>query len=215
MANKVAMPALPRAASGKSAARATRRAGLIPAVIYGNKKEAQLISIEPKEFHKQMRIKGFKTRQFELAIDGKTELALCQNVQFDKVKDTPIHIDFLRIDPDRELSLEIPFVFIGEDKAPGIKAGGVLEIVSRVAPVVCKPGDIVDGIEVDLSKLDVAEAIHSDKIALPKGIRFEDAEPFPICTISAAMAEVVEDAAPAAGEVPTGADIKKAAEDKK
>jgi len=209
------MSVISRAKAGKGAARATRRAGLIPAVIYGDKKPAELISVEPKEFYKQMRVKGFKTRQFELTLGGKPELALCQNVQFDKVKDTPIHIDFLRIDLNKEISIEIPFVFVGETASPGIKAGGVLNIETRAAPVVCKPADIVDEIKVDISSLGITDSIHSDKITLPKGIRFEDTEPFTICTISAAVAEVVEEvAAPAAAEVPTGADLKKAAEDK-
>jgi len=209
------MSVVTRAKSGKGAARATRREGLIPAVIYGDKKPAELISVEPKEFYKQMRIKGFKTRQFELTLGGKAELALCQNVQFDKVKDSPIHIDFLRIDPNKEISIEIPFVFVGEAASAGIKAGGVLNIETRAAPVVCKPADIVDGIQVDISALGITDSIHSDKITLPKGIRFDSAEPFTICTISAAVAEVVEEvAAPAAAEVPTGADLKKAADEK-
>ncbi|MDR0367376.1 MAG: hypothetical protein LBH41_02255, partial [Rickettsiales bacterium] len=103
MANKVSLNVGKREDSGKGAARATRRAGLVPGVIYGNKIPPEIISIDPKELLKQMKTKGFKTRQFELAIDGKTELALCQAVQYDKVSDAPIHVDFLRIDPNKEI----------------------------------------------------------------------------------------------------------------
>ena len=100
MTNKVVLNVKPRQTSGKGAARATRRAGLIPAVIYGNKQDPELISITPKDLLKQMQTKGFRTRQFELEIEGKAkkELALCQAIQYDKVKDCPIHVDFLRID---------------------------------------------------------------------------------------------------------------------
>jgi len=215
MANKVSMPVVKRASSGKGAARATRRAGLIPAVIYGDKKPAETISVEPKEIGKQMRIKGFRTRQFELVLEGKSELALCQNIQFDKVKDTPMHIDFLRIDPNKEIYIEIPFVFVGEAASPGLKAGGVLNIETRAAPVVCKPADIVDEIQVDVSAMEISDSLHSGAITLPKGIRFEDSEPFTVCTIAAAVAEVVEEVAPvAATEVPTSGDLKKEAEGK-
>lgn len=137
MSNKVSFKVFKREKSGKGSARAVRRNGLIPAVIYGNKKEPELISIEPKLLLKQMEIKGFKTRQFELEIEGdsKKELALCQDIQFHKVKDYPIHVDFLRIDVNKEISIEIPFKFIGEDICVGIKKGGALNVIRRVITV--------------------------------------------------------------------------------
>ena len=163
MTNKVTLKVQKRDNSGKGAARATRRAGLIPAVIYGNKQEPELIAITPKDLEKQMQIKGFRTRQFELEIEGtgKKELALCQAIQYHKVKDNPIHVDFLRIDLNKEITVEIPFKFVGEDVCVGAKKGGVLNIVARNAAVICKASDLVDAIEVDVSNLDVAESIHS------------------------------------------------------
>ena len=212
MANKVVLNVKARENSGKGAARATRRAGLIPAVIYGNKQDPELISITPKDLIKQMQTKGFRTRQFELEIEGKNkkELALCQAIQYDKVKDNPIHVDFLRIDLNKEITVEIPFTFVGEATCAGVKKGGVLNIVNRSADVICKASDMVDNIEVDVSKLDVAESIHSDAVQLPKGLRFANHEKFTIATITSAVAEVVETSAPESAEVPSAQEEKAA-----
>ena len=212
MANKVVLNVKARENSGKGAARATRRAVLIPAVIYGNKQDPELISITPKDLIKQMQTKGFRTRQFELEIEGKNkkELALCQAIQYDKVKDNPIHVDFLRIDLNKEITVEIPFTFVGEATCAGVKKGGVLNIVNRSADVICKASDMVDSIEVDVSKLDVAESIHSDAVQLPKGLRFANHEKFTIATITSAVSEVVETSAPEATEVPSAQEEKAA-----
>ena len=211
MSNKVAFKVQPRTASGKGAARKTRREGFVPAVVYGNKSSPELIALDPKELAKQMQTKGFRTRQFELEIEGsgKKELAMCQAVQYDKVTDRPIHVDFLRIDLNKEIAIEIPFKFINDATSVGVKKGGVLNIVERTAAVICKPADIVDEIEVDVANLDVAESIHSDGIALPKGMRFESREVFTIATIASAVEEVVEEAAPASAEVPSEGELKK------
>jgi large subunit ribosomal protein L25 len=212
MSNKVLFKVQPRTASGKGAARKTRRDGFVPAVIYGNKASPELVSLNPRELARQMQAKGFRTRQFELEIEGsgKKELAMCQAVQYDKVSDRPIHVDFMRIDLNKEISVEIPFKFINEDKSVGVKKGGVLNIVERDAAIVCKPADIVDEIVVDVENLDVAESIHSDAIALPQGLRFESHEVFTIATIASAVEEVVEEAAPAtAADVPSEGELKK------
>ena len=218
MTNKVVLKVQARQNSGKGAARATRRAGLIPAVIYGNKQEPELISITPKDLIKQMQIKGFRTRQFEIEIEGKNkkELALCQAIQYDKLKDNPIHVDFLRIDLNKEITVEIPFKFINEETCVGVKKGGVLNIVARNAEIICKPADIVDEIEVDVANLDVAESIHADAITLPKGLKFASHEDFTIATIASAVQEEVETSAPESADVPSAQEEKaaKKAEDK-
>ena len=215
MANKVTLKVQKRDNSGKGAARATRRAGLIPAVIYGNKQEPELIAITPKDLEKQMQIKGFRTRQFELEIEctGKKELALCQAIQYHKVKDNPIHADFLRIDLNKEITVEIPFKFVGEENCKGAKKGGVLNIVTRIASVICKPADMVDAIEIDVSNLDVAESIHSGSITLPKGLKFASHEQFTIATIASAVESVVETTAPETADVPSATEEKAKAKD--
>lgn len=212
MTNKVLFKVKARTNSGKGAARATRREGLIPAVIYGNKQDAELIAITPKDLVKQMQIKGFKTRQFELEIEGtgKKELALCQAIQYDKVKDLPIHVDFLRIDLNKEINVEIPFKFINEDTCAGVKKGGVLNIISRSADIICKASDMVDAIEVDVKTLDVAESLHSDAVKLPNGLRFANHETFTIATITSSVSDVTETDAPTSAEVPSAQEEKAA-----
>ena len=210
MVNKVTLKVQPRENSGKGAARATRRAGLVPAVIYGNKQEPELVAIEPKDLIKQMQTKGFRTRQFELEIEGKgkKELTLCHAIQYHKVKDNPIHVDFLRIDLNKEITVEIPFRFVGEDVCAGVKKGGVLNIVTRMADVVCKPADMVDAIEIDVANLDVAESIHSGSVKLPRGLKFASHEQFTIATIASAVENVVDTAAPVSVDVPSATEEK-------
>ena len=210
MSNKVSFKVFKREKSGKGSARAVRRDGLIPAVIYGNKQEPELISIEPKLLLKQMEIKGFKTRQFELEIEGKSkkELALCQDIQFHKVKDYPIHVDFLRIDVNKEISIEIPFKFIGEDVCVGVKKGGALNVIRRVIAVRCKPTDIVDQIEVDVSNLDITEVVHLKDIKLPQGLIMDESGDFAVITVTSAVGDVKET------ETTTSVDVPSANEEK-
>ena len=215
MANKVSFKVLKRENSGKGSARAVRRNGLIPAVIYGNRQEPELISIEPKLLLKQMEIKGFKTRQFELEIEGvsKKELALCQDIQFHKVKDYPIHVDFLRIDANKEITIEIPFKFIGEDVCVGVKKGGALNVIRRLVSVRCKPTDIVDQIEVDVSALDITEVIHLQDVKLPKGLVMDESGDFAIVTVTSAVGDVGEEVAAGSVDVPSATEEKAAAKE--
>ena len=215
MANKVSFKVLKRENSGKGSARAVRRNGLIPAVIYGNRQEPELISIEPKLLLKQMEIKGFKTRQFELEIEGvsKKELALCQDIQFHKVKDYPIHVDFLRIDANKEITIEIPFKFIGEDVCVGVKKGGALNVIRRLVSVRCKPTDIVDQIEVDVSALDITEVIHLQDVKLPKGLVMDESGDFAIVTVTSAVGDVGEEVATGSVDVPSATEEKAAAKE--
>ena len=191
MTNKVTLQVEKRNKSGKGAAREIRRRGLVPAVIYGNKKDPELITIEPKLLLKQMSIKGFKTRQFELEIKNtdKKELTLCQAIQYDKVKDNPIHVDFLRIDLNKDITVEIPFKFINETTCVGVKKGGVLNIVKRYADVICKASNLIDNIEIDIANLNIAESIHASDIKLPTGLKFSSNEDFTIATIASVSNE--------------------------
>lgn len=211
MENKVTLLVGKRDKGGKGAARAVRKNGLIPAVIYGNKQEPEMITVEPKLLIKQMGIKGFKTRQFELEIKGtgKKELTLCQAIQYHKVKDNPIHVDFLRIDLNKEITVSIPFKFVGEDVCKGVKKGGVLNIVTRYADVVGKPGALVDSVEIDVTDLDVVQSIHASEVKLPSGLKFALHDDFTIATIASATSEVVgNDSTVQSADVPSATEGK-------
>ena len=115
-----------RNTAGKGAARAERRAGLIPGVIYGEKKEPVMFSISALDLDAQMRQKGFWTRQFEIEVGKNKYHAICQDIQTHPITDRPIHIDFLRVSANTELQIEVPVMYENELSCPGMKLGGVL-----------------------------------------------------------------------------------------
>ena len=171
---------------GKGAARATRRAGMIPGVIYGDKKAPVLIAITPKDLEKEMNTKGLWTRQFEINLEKEKYRTLCQDIQKHPVTDRPIHVDFLRISKDSEITVDVHVTFLNEEACPGIKLGGVLNIVRRSIEIVCKPDDIPEEFVVDLGSLQIGDAVKISSIKLPKGVKptIEDRD-FTIATIAA------------------------------
>lgn len=175
-----------REKAGKGAARAERRLGMIPGVIYGDKKPPILISVEPSILNKELNQKGFWTRQFEINVDQEKYRTLCQDIQKHPVSDRPIHVDFLRISKDSAIYVDIHVSFINEDACPGIKLGGVLNIVRRSIEVICKPDDIPEEFVIDLSGLQIGDAVKIKSIAIPKGVKptIEDRD-FTIATIAA------------------------------
>lgn len=195
-----------RKGAGKGAARAIRREGLLPAVIYGDKKPPVLIAISEKDLNTEIRKKGFWTRQYEIDVEGEKYRGICQDVQNDPVTDRPVHVDFLRVSKDSEVYIEVPVVFINEAACPGIKFGGVLNVVTRAIEVVCRPDDIPESFEIDLGGMNINESVHSNSLALPKGVRLADANGFAIISITppagtkeeAPAAAVAAAAAPAA-----------------
>ena len=157
-----------REKAGKGASRAIRLKGSIPAVIYGDKKAPEMISIEEKVLVAEMNKKGLWTRQYEIVMDGDKNLVLCQDIQKHPVSNRPIHADFLRISKDSVLTMDIPLHFVGEDVCPGIKKGGVLNIVHRTVQVKCTPDNIPDSFTLDLSKAEIGDTFNAFDI---KGLK--------------------------------------------
>jgi len=170
MVNLVPMEAQSRDRAGKGAARATRRAGRVPCVIYGDKKDPSLISIDPKALWMELRKPGFFIRQYEIKVDGEAQRVLPRDVQFDPVSDVPLHVDFLRINDQTKVYVEVPVQFINEEESPGIKRGGVLNIVRHEVEVVCAAGNIPDIFVADLAGLDIGDSVHISDINLPSGV---------------------------------------------
>ncbi len=164
------LPAVKRERAGKGAARAVRNAGLVPGVIYGDKKEPTLISLDPRVILAEMARPGFWTRQFEVEVDGKKTLTLCQDLQVHVVTDAPIHIDFLRIRKDSEVTVEVPVKFINEEASPGLKRGGVLNVVRSAIECTCKANQIPEHLVADLTGLDVGDTLHISAIEIPAGL---------------------------------------------
>ncbi len=191
--------------AGKGAARATRRGGLVPGVIYGGNQDATLIALEPKILVSLMHDPAFKTNIFEVEIGGKKQRTMAMDVQLHPVSDQPIHADFRRIEKDTLVRVPIPVRFHNEGASPGIKVGGVLNIVRHEVEVRARPDDLPDHIDVDLTGLKIGDSVHMDAVTLPKGVKPTIARNFTICTIAPPTVMTVEEEAPAAAATAEGA----------
>ena len=210
----VQLTATKREKAGKGASRANRRAGLIPAVIYGDKKAPVMIALEEKVLVAEMAKKGLWTRQYEITADGESFHVLCQDIQKHPVSSRPIHADFLRISKNSVLTLDIPLEFINEATAPGIKKGGVLNIVHRTIEVKCTPDNIPDSFVIDLGSAEIGDSFVAFAIQLPKGVTLTATEDFTVATIVTASTEDTA-ATPAAADTAAPAAAAPAAAEKK
>lgn len=165
------LTASPRERVGKGAARAARREGLVPAVIYGDKKAPQPIALNFKEVHLRILAGGFLKTVFEIEVDGKKSRVIPRDYQVDPIKDMPVHVDFLRIAKGATVTVEVPVHFINEDASPGIKRGGVLNIVRHAVEVTCPADAIPDAFEADLTGLEINDSIHISAIELPDNVQ--------------------------------------------
>jgi large subunit ribosomal protein L25 len=186
--------------AGKGAARATRRAGRVPAVIYGEKQEATLISLDPKELDRLVHKKAFLATLLDIDLKGKKHRVLPRDVQFHPVTDVIEHLDFQRIGKDTKIHVNVPVIVKNETAAPGLKRGGVLNLVRHEIPFICSPENIPQQIVVDLTGLDIGASVHISSLELPQGatpaIRERD---FTVVTIGAPSGLKAEaEAAPAA-----------------
>ena len=188
--------AIKREKAGKGASRAIRREGLIPAVIYGDKKEPLAIALEEKVLVAEMHKAGIWTRQYEINVDGQKHHVLCQDIQKHPVSNRPVHADFLRISKTAELTLDVPVRFENEETCPGIKLGGVLNVVHRTLEVKCTADNIPEAFVVDLANVEMGASITAFSIQMPKGVKLTATEDFTVATIYSAAGEE----APAATE---------------
>lgn len=189
------LTAVKRERAGKGAARAVRNQGLVPGVIYGDKQPPVLFSIDPRQLLAQMARPGFWTHQFEVDIEGQKTLTMCQDLQVHPVSDRPIHVDFLRITADSTVEVDVPVKFVNEDRAPGIKRGGVLNVVRHEVVLVCKADAIPEHLEADLTGLDVGDSLHISAIKLPAGVKPTIDRDFTVATIVAPSGLKSEEAA--------------------
>jgi len=201
MSDIVELPAIARDRAGKGPARAARRAGQVPGVIYGAKKDPSLISVEGRLLNKLLHQGGFFSTLFDVKVDGKAERALARDVQFDPVTDFPVHVDFLRVSAATSVHVEVSVHFLNEDKCPGIKEGGVLNVVRHEIELVCRADAIPAHIDIDLTGLEIGEGVHISMVKLPDGVHpaITDRD-FTIATIAAPTVVRDEAAAEQAAE---------------
>lgn len=199
MADIIAFPATARERAGKGAARATRRSGQVPGVVYGAKEPPVLIALDPKLLKQHLGQSGFFTRLVDIELNGKNHRVLPRDVQYHPVTDQPIHVDFMRVSADAKVTVAVPVVFTNEGLSPGLKKGGVLNVVRHEVELVCPVDRIPHSLTVDLSGKDIGDSIHISHIALPEGVRptITDRD-FTVATVAAPTIQTEEEIKPVA-----------------
>jgi len=155
---------------GKGSAREARRQGNIPAVIYGDKKSPIPIVVEQKILVRYLSTGGFFNTLFDIDINGELNRVLPRDVQLHPVTDVPEHVDFLRVSATTKISVEVPVEFVGDDVSPGIKSGGVLNVVRYTVEVSCTPDLIPSSLLLDLSSAEIGDSLHISAVNLPQGV---------------------------------------------
>ena len=167
--------------------------GFIPAVLYGGKKSNLNISVKKLHFQDLIKTETFMSKVFDLDIDGSSEKVLPREVAYDPVSDEPIHIDFIRIVKGSKIILEIPVKFVNAEKSPGLKKGGVLNVIRRTIKLICNAKNIPELLQFDLIETDIGDSIKISNIELPIGVQLTIRDrDFVVATIVAPTIEVEE-----------------------
>ncbi|PHR16758.1 MAG: 50S ribosomal protein L25/general stress protein Ctc [Sphingopyxis sp.] len=169
MSDQLSITAEPRERAGKGASRALRREGRVPAVIYGDKKEALAIHVEARALNKLLGTGHFMNSLIQVEVNGEKTRTLPKDVAFDPVTDRPMHVDFFRLSKGAKVQVNIPVVFINEEASPGLKRGGVMNVVRHELDLLCDADHIPDQIEIDVTGLEIGDSIHISHITLPEG----------------------------------------------
>ena len=170
MAEAIELKAWARARTGKGGAREVRREGRVPGIIYGGKDEPQNIALETKEISKQVQTGHFQSTIFMIDMEGTKIRVIPREVQVDPVRDFPIHVDFMRLSKDAQVTVEVPVHFLNDAASPGLKRGGVLNVVRHDIPVRCPADKIPESFELDLTGLEIGDSIHISAVTLPDGV---------------------------------------------
>ena len=209
MSASIELKAQARDRVGKGAARELRRNSMVPAVIYGDNKDPLPIAVPYKELSILINSGGFLNTVLEVDVDGGKHRVLPKDYQREPVRDFFTHVDFLRIGKNTKVTVEIPVHYINEDDCPGLRKGGVLNVVRHALEVSCRADAIPEYFEIDLTGLEIEDVVHASAITLPDGITLTVTDRDPtMCSIAAptvsAAADEDEGEAVAADEVPAG-----------
>lgn len=196
-----------RAGTGKGAARAARRAGMVPGVVFGGDVDPIAIQIPFNELFKKLKAGRFKSTLWNLKVEGQEDVrVICRDVQRHVVKDLPTHVDLMRLKRTTKINLFIQVEVEGEEVSPGLKKGGVLTLVRPEVELVVTAGDIPDHITIDVSELEIGDSLTISSVKLPNGTKPVIDRDFVIAQISApsglASQDDDEDEDVAADEVP-------------
>jgi large subunit ribosomal protein L25 len=203
MAQTYQMSATARDKSGKGAARSARREEKVPAVIYGDKKSPLSINLELRELRRHLAATFF-THVYEIKVGNDKHKVIPRDVQFHPVTEMPLHVDFLRVSDKTKITVLVPVETVGAEKCPGVKAGGLLNLIYHELEVKCLADAIPEHITVDVSSLNIGQSIHLNEIKLPKGVEatLSDASATIISLSAPTVATKADEAADAAAAAP-------------
>jgi large subunit ribosomal protein L25 len=181
--------------TGTGGARAARREGLVPGVIYGGDKPAANIAARSNEFRKALYTSKLVGHVITVSIDGKEEKAVAKSVQFHPVNDQPVHFDLYRVGAHQEIKIGVPVHFLGQEDSPGLKRGGALTYAFHEVEVLAHADEVPEFLEADISALDIGAQIHISAFKLPKGVTPVDKTDFVVASITGTSAQAAADAA--------------------
>jgi large subunit ribosomal protein L25 len=214
MSEQLTLSAETRERAGKGASRAMRRTGRVPAVIYGEKKEPVTIHVEEKALMKMLNTGHFMNSVVMIDVGGKATRTLPKDVQFHPVNDRPLHVDFLRIGEHSQVKVNVPVRFINDEDSPGIKKGGVINVVRHELELICDAASIPDDIVIDLTGREIGDTIHISAVELPKGsLSAIDDRDFTIATIAPPTVTRATEEADEAADAAAAADAEETAEE--
>lgn len=207
MAEIITIAAQRRERAGKGPARAARRAGRVPGVIYGSKKDPSMVTLDPRELDRELKTGAFLATVYDIQIDQDKERVLPRDVQFDPVTDQPLHVDFLRVSAASSVTVQVPVNFLNEEESPGLKRGGLLNVVRHEIEMICRADAIPTSIDIDLTGLDIGDSVHISMITLPDGVAptITDRD-FTIATVAAPTVVQEEEEAEEGEELEEGAE---------
>jgi len=216
MAELATIRAEARDRAGKGAARATRRDGRVPGVLYGDKKPVQLISVDPQELARAVNRQGFFARLLHVEVGGQKERVLPRDVQFHPVTDRPLHVDFMRVGQGARIVVAVPIQVVDTEKSPGLKRGGLVNVVRHEIELYCNADAIPEKLIVSLDGCDIGDSVHISHVTLPAGTKpVITGRDFTVVTVAAptvvreelAAAQAAAQAAQAAAEAALAAGI--------
>lgn len=197
-----------REQTGTGSARATRREGLVPGVIYGGDRGSVAISLKLNELKKALNKGGFRSHMIKITHKGEVQPVIVRDIQFDPVSSTPVHLDLYRVEEDQIISVEVPVQFVNEEKSPGLKRGGALNVVRHSVEIDCPAGAIPEHVVVDLAGLDIGDSVHISAVALGDRVTptVKDRD-FTIATIAGAGGSDETEAAEDEAEAPIETEV--------
>ena len=202
MADVVTIEAEARARAGKGAARATRREGKVPGVIYGARQEPSLIALEPRAVLRELHRPGWQSRLYEIKINGDATRALIRDVQFHPVSDAPEHVDFQRLAPGERIRVSVPVHFENDGLSPGLKRGGVLNVIRHTVQIYTQPEHIPEQFTADLASLDFNDAVRWEDLKGTENTRAVIARNFVVATVAPPTKQAEVAAEPTAAAAP-------------